>query len=148
MNFVCKSCNYYLEANGLQFCGLGYNPVTISKCDKKEEKQKHKTPIKLCSKLDYLYPIGKGVEQAPSWIHKPVYYFSRYHKTNKDKKTRKVSIIFIVDKEYTLPRQKLSYKEYNQELYYDKRIYTITWDEFIRESFLSRRKRAHRHTIK
>lgn len=148
MSFVCKSCDYYLEANRLQFCGLGYDPVTISKCDKKEEQTNYTPPIEPCSQLDYLYPIGKGVEQVPSWIPKPAYYFSRYHETNKDKKTRKVNIICIVDKKYKLPKQKFSYTEYKQELYHDKRIYFITWDESIRKSFLASKKRKHRHTIK
>lgn len=147
MASVCKKCIYYLKANSLQYCGLGYDPTTLTECNSKEE-GKNTYNIKPCSQLDYLYPIGKGVEQAPYWLLKPLYY-SRKHKTYKDKKTRKVSIVCIVHTNSKAVPNVPHFKfKYTQKIYEDKKLLEITWDESIRESFLVSKKRKHRHIIK
>ena len=149
MNPVCKGCKFYLQAHRLQYCGLGCDPSTITECFSKEEGAVN-YEAEECSSLDYLYPIGKGLEQAPKKLL-GLHYFSRKHKKI-NKYSREVNITIIVDssKLYLLNGHyynKYPFQFMSSVRYHDKALWTLNYKESIRKSFLKSRLKRHRHTI-
>ena len=152
MNPVCKGCKFYLQAHRLQYCGLGYDPSTITECFNKEEGNSRKDDYQVeeCSSLDYLYPLGKGLEQAPKKLL-GLHYFSRKHK-RLDKYIREVTITIVVDKYklyfvnayyYRMYPDQVMYSKYD----YDKAIWTLIYKESIKEAFIKSRQKRNRQTI-
>lgn len=164
---ICEGCRYFLDQKE-GYCGIGKDCITIIKdneCSGKVEGEVDFT-LERCGEYIFTYP-NKGIEQVPTSFNKYVkenYFYVHYYKrTNKRvNKLREVNIttILIV---FPNKKKRLLYKKHIRNVVVGNRDVScfdtdyksdyntvkleIKWFESIRESYLSKQNKKHRHTI-